>query len=73
MTDAAPRRFSGSRLKAARKAAKLSRFELSRLLNFRVGPQQISRYEKGKTVPPFNVAINLAECLCLKLEDLTDA
>lgn len=51
----------------------MSRFELTRAINFIVGAQAILRYERGKSVPTLDVALRIADALQVDVEDLTDA
>ena len=67
------RSFSGTKLLALRNAAKMSRFDLCRAINFIIGTQAILSYERDKSVPTFNVALRIADALQVDVEDLTDA
>ena len=67
------RSFSGTKLLAIRNAAKMSRFELTRAINFAVGTQAIIRYERGGGVPTLDVALKIADALEVPVEALTDA
>ena len=73
MDEPTTRSFSGTKLLAIRRAAKMGRFELSRAINFIVGAQAILRYERGKSVPTLDVALRIADALAVGVEDLTDA
>lgn len=51
----------------------MSRFELTRAINFIVGTQAILRYERNRNVPTLNVALRIADALQVDVEELTDA
>ena len=73
VNDSTIRFFSGTKLLAIRKAAKMSRFDLCRAINFIVGTQAIISYEQGKTVPSIDVVLRIADALQVDVEELTDA
>lgn len=67
------RHFSGKRLSACRKAAGMSCMELSKAIDFMVGPETLFRYEQGRGVPSVNVALRIAKALKVRPGDLIDA
>ena len=73
MAETTHARFSGKNLRAARKAAGMSRQKLAQAIDFEVGPHTIYLYERDHHVPLLNTAIGLAKALQISLKDLTDA
>ena len=73
VTDDPHRRFFGARLRYARKAARLTRMDLAKAIDFLVSPQTIGRYEAEQTDISFDVALRIADVLKVNVEELTDA
>jgi transcriptional regulator with XRE-family HTH domain len=67
------KQFSGALLRKHREAAGMSQMDLARAIDFRIGPQQLGRYERGEQK---NISLNLAGLLAKTLnvgiKDLVD-
>ncbi|WP_333767742.1 helix-turn-helix domain-containing protein [Streptomyces sp. IBSBF 2435] len=64
------RRFSGTRLRAARQAAGLTAGDVAARVHR--SPFAVWSYERGRVRPPVDIASGLAEVIGVPLDDLLD-
>lgn len=72
MTTIPHKKFSGKLLTKCRKAKKMSRLDLARAIDFKIGPETIENYEKGRVSPKVDVVLLIAATLGVKPGDLTE-